>query len=135
MISVLVSGKVIKPPKIGTGAGGNVWCSASVLCPVLDPKEGEQNSIIVSLIAFGVDGEKLSKLTVGDTVSASGSAKLNRWEKDGEFNAGLGVVANQVLTVYGVQNKKPSVKDNVKRLYKRDFKRAAGGDFDDPITF
>lgn len=107
MITSLISGKLIADPKSGKSANGKLWCRASVSCPTHAGKEGDPDHIVVSLIAFGDEAEKLCRLGKGDVVSATGSTKISQWKtKDGEPRTGLDMVANQLLTPYILRQKR-----------------------------
>lgn len=106
MITSLITGKLIADPKSGQSANGNAWCRVMVSCPVQGVKEGEPESIVATVIAFGDEARKLEKLTKGDAVSAVGSSRLSHWERNGETRTGLDVVATQVLTAYLIRQKR-----------------------------
>lgn len=111
MITSLISGKLIADPRSGQSAHGNAWCRVTVACPVQGGKEGEPDSVVVTVIAFGDEARKLERLTKGDSVSAVGSSRLSHWEKDGESRSGLHVVATQVLTPYLIKQKRNHAHD------------------------
>lgn len=127
MISALINGKVISAPKAGQSAKGTLWCRVTLACPVQAQNENEPDSVVVSMIAFGDEARKLEKLGKGDAVSAVGSAKINRWEKDGDLRVGLDLVATEVLTPYLVRQKRnqpqqepkhnPAMQEHMSRLY------------------
>jgi single-stranded DNA-binding protein len=101
MLDVLLSGKLIKDPVIRTGASGRSFTTALVRCDT-----GEEESTLVSVIAFQEAGEKLGRLKSGDGVSIAGSAKLSSWVKDGETKYGLSVTASAVLSAYDVRKRR-----------------------------
>ena len=111
MITSLISGKLIADSRSGQSANGNAWCRVTVACPVQGGKEGEPESIVCTVIAFGDEARKLERLTKGDVVSAVGSSRLSHWEKDGESRSGLHVVATQVLTPYLIKQKRNHPQD------------------------
>ena len=100
MFSVLLSGKLTKDPKPGVGRNGQPYCTASVRVPVQGQKEDEPDFAFASVIAFGEDAEKLSRLLIGDAVSVAGSARLSQWERDGKQMTGLNVTVSGILSVY-----------------------------------
>ena len=94
MLSVLVQGKLTADPRTREASNGNAYATASLAC---DTANG---SVLVGLIAFGVAGERLAVLHKGDSVAATGEAKLSAWEKAGEQHHGLSVTAAELLSVY-----------------------------------
>lgn len=100
MFSVLLSGKLTKDPKPGVGRNGQPYCTASIRVPVQGQKEDEPDFAFASVIAFGEDAEKLSRLLIGDAVSVAGSARLSQWERDGKQMTGLNVTVSGILSVY-----------------------------------
>ena len=125
MLDVLVSGKLIREPVTRTGQSGKPFTTALVRCDV-----GEEEQMLVSVIAFQEAGEKLGRLRAGDAIAIAGSAKLSSWEKDGETKHGLSVTASAVLSAYDVRKRrgnetakdKPAVRDS-------------GPELDDEIPF
>lgn len=112
MITSLISGKLIADPRSGQSANGNGWCRVTVACPVQGGKEGEPDSIVATVIAFGDEARKLEKLTKGDSISAVGSSRLSHWERNGETRTGLDIVATQVMTPYLIKQKRNHDKDD-----------------------
>lgn len=106
MITSLISGKLIADPRSGQSANGNAWARVTLSCPVQAGKEGEPDTIVATVIAFGDEARKLERLSKGDAISAVGSSRLNHWEKNGETRTGLDVVATQVLTPYLIKQKR-----------------------------
>ena len=100
MFSVLLSGKLTKDPKPGVGRNGQPFCTASIRVPVQGQKEDEPDFAFASVIAFGEDAEKLSRLLIGDAVSVAGSARLSQWERDGKQMTGLNVTVTGILSAY-----------------------------------
>lgn len=100
MFSVLLSGKLTKDPKPGVGRNGQAYCTAPIRVPVQGQKEDEPDFAFASVIAFGEDAEKLSRLLVGDVVSVTGSARLSQWERDGRQMTGLNVTVTGILSAY-----------------------------------
>jgi hypothetical protein len=150
MITTLCSGKLIKPPKQGQSSKGTAWTSATVRAPIKGNREDEPDNVIVNLIAFGPQAERLAALTQGDTVSFNGDARPTAWQKDDALHAGLSVTVNELVTAYQVRQRRgDDGKANVSHVHHSDreqikaydaFARGVkvprqAGDFDDPITF
>lgn len=116
MFNVLISGKLTKPPKPGTGKNGQPYCTASVRVPVQGQREDEPDFVFASVIAFGADAEKLSRLAQGDAVSVSGQARLSHWEKDGREMTGLNVTVTALLSAYELRKRRgdPSERNEVR---------------------
>lgn len=111
MFNVLISGKLSKPPKSGTGKNGQPFCTASIRVPVQGQREDEPDAVFASVIAFGEDAEKLGRLLQGDAVSVSGSARLSHWERDGRAMTGLNVTATAVLSAYELRKRRGESND------------------------
>lgn len=100
-ITALVTGRLLADPEQRTGASGKAFTTARLAA------DGEGDSFLVSVIAFGTAAEALAALTKGDTASIAGRSKPKAWtSKEGELRAGLDVVAEQVMSVYGVRRKR-----------------------------
>ena len=112
MITSLISGKLISDPRSGQSANGNPWSRVTVASPVQGAKENEPDSIIITVIAFGDQANKLENLRKGDSVAAVGTTKLSHWEKDGVTRTGMDLVATEVLTPYQVKQKRNQPKDD-----------------------
>jgi len=125
MLDVLVSGKLIREPVTRTGQSGKPFTTALVRCDV-----GEEEQMLVSVIAFQEAGEKLGRLRAGDAIAIAGSAKLSSWEKDGETKHGLSVTASAVLSAYDVRKRRgnETAKD-------KPAAQAPGPELDDEIPF
>ena len=139
MLSVLISGKLAKDPRTGTGKNGSPWTSASVRVPVQPDSEGAADSIFCSVIAFGDEAAKLARLSSGDAVSIAGTAKLSTWTgKDGVTKPTMDVQATGILTVYQVKKRRGNddAQSRLEREPQRSHERQEPHpDFDDPIRF
>ncbi len=100
MLSVLVSGKLVRDPQTRTGKSGKPFATALIAVPVKAVSEGDEDRVLVSVIAFGPAAEALAALAKGDDVSCAGSGRLSSWTKDGVECHGLAVTAHRVLTAY-----------------------------------
>ena len=132
MIDVLLSGRLVRDPVTRTGKSGKDFTTALLRCDV-----GEEDPVIVSVIAFGGVVEKLGRLKAGDAVSIAGSAKLSSWEKDGETRHGLSVTASAVLSAYDAKRRRGG---DAKDEARRDRAAPHGGQesapsFDDPVSW
>lgn len=104
-ITVLITGKLVVVPERRTSASGKSFTTARIAAAT-----EADDSVLVSVIAFGTAAEQLAALAKGDTLAIAGRAKPKAWtSKDGELKAGLDVVAEQVLTVYSVRRKRSAV--------------------------
>ena len=124
MLDVLVSGKLVRDPVTRTGQSGKPFTTCLLRVDV-----GEEEQMLVSVIAFQEVGEKLGRLKSGDAVSVAGSAKLSSWEKDGETRHGLSVTASSVLSAYDVRRRRGSEGAKDKPA------RASDAELDDEIPF
>ena len=106
MFTALITGKLTKAPKSGTSGKGNAWTSASVRVPIQGHREDEHDSIFVSVIAFGSEADKLSRMESGDTISVTGNAKFSSWDKDGVTQTGLNVTVSSLMTPYQLKAKR-----------------------------
>ena len=97
MIRVLLTGKLHDIPQERESANGNTYAVAKVKA---DDKGG--NWIWASVIAFGVEAERLLLLDAGDAVAISGRAELSVWtDKEGNSRPNLSVLADEVATLKG----------------------------------
>ncbi len=144
MFSVLLSGKLTKDPKPGVGRNGQPYCTASIRVPVQGQKEDEPDYAFASVIAFGEDAEKLSRLLIGDAVSVAGSARLSNWERDGKQMTGLNVTVSGILSVYerrkrsGEPSRQSEERDQTLsygRLVNPSQNHPAEAGFDDDLSF
>lgn len=135
MLNVLLSGKVIRPPKSGKSVKGTDWTTVIVRCPVQISRENDEPYILANVIAFDVAAGKLARVALGDAVSMTGDARLNHWTgQDGQTNTGLAVTAHEVLTAYGLKKKRETAQNNQPGISPR-MNLKQEHDFDDPIDF
>jgi single-stranded DNA-binding protein len=107
MLNVLLTGKLAKDPKTGNSRNGHPWTAATIRVPLQPNQEGEADSLFVSTIAFGSEAEKLGRLTAGDAVSVTGTAKLSTWTgTDGISKPQMDIQAVEVLTAYALRKKR-----------------------------
>ncbi|HKZ02278.1 MAG TPA: single-stranded DNA-binding protein [Pyrinomonadaceae bacterium] len=111
MISILVSGSLIGKPVARQARNGNWFVTAQLKAGAID------ESFLVSVVAFDESvAHALQALDKGDDVSVSGSAKPSSWTaRDGSTAIGLAVVAKQLMTTYGVKQKRAA--QSVKTQY------------------
>lgn len=95
MLSVLISGRLVRDPRIGTGRNGKTYTTALISVAVEN-----DDPVLVSAIAFNSNAQALAALGQGDAVSIAGDAKLSAWTKDGEERHGLSVTAHRIMTAY-----------------------------------
>ncbi len=100
MLSVLVSGRLVKMPQRRTSKSGKPYTTALIAVPVEVWGEDEPDRVLISVIAFTPAAEALAALGKGDDVSVAGSARLSTWTKGGEEQHGLAVTAHRVLSAY-----------------------------------
>lgn len=123
MLDVLVSGRLVRDPQTRVGQSGKPFTTC-----LLRVDTGEEEQMLVSVIAFQEAAEKLARLKAGDAVAVAGSAKLSSWEKDGETRHGLSVTASAVLSAYDVKRRRSSEAT-------KDKPATVAPDLDDPIPF
>ena len=69
-----------------------------------------EESVLVSVIAFGSAGQQLASLTKGDTLAVSGRAKPTTWrDREGAHRAGLDLFADQVMSLYEVKRRRKAL--------------------------
>lgn len=94
MLNVLVQGKLAGEPRTREASNGNPYTTAQL---AVDTPNG---SILCGLLAFGLAGERLSTLSKGDSLAATGEGKLTTWERGDEQHIGLSLTVAELLTVY-----------------------------------
>ncbi len=126
MIDALISGKLIKDPSLRTGQSGNQFAQF-----MLSVHVGDDESIVVSGLAFGDVAEKIVLLKKGDPLSVVGSLKPTEWEdrNTNETRHGLSVMVNAALSLYDIKKRKPKPVPTSKS------KPTVVPDFDDEIAF
>ena len=123
MISILSTGKLIKPPKQGQSAKGTAWTSATVRAPVRGNREDEPDNALVNIIAFGAQAQRLASLAQGDTVSFTGDARPTAWQKDDGLHAGLSVTVTELLTAYALKQRRGDTEGKANRNHGSDSDR------------
>ncbi len=126
MLSILVSGKLVREPQTRTGKNEKSYTTALVAVPVEAVGEDAEDRILVSVIAFGGAADALAALAKGDDVSCAGSGRLSSWTKEGVECHGLAVTAHRVLTAYQRQKTQAAQQKSEQPV-------TAGADFDDAI--
>ena len=135
----ICEGVVTSKPREGQCVNGGPYATAGVRCKVDNPRPGEPDSIQIQVLAFNQAADALLALSVGDLVNVGGPIKINLYDGPTGIAGGLGMVANEITALSPVQaqrsfQRKPR-RNNRQTTVKPDFKRAAGADFDDPLTF
>lgn len=123
MFGVLVQGSLTKPPQARLGKSGKPFTTGSLIV-----RDGD-TSLLVSVIAFGSEGERLGTMTKGESLSVAGTAKMTEWEgSDGTPQRGMSVTVSKILTLADARRegkrKKAATKDGDEEPF-----------FDDPIPF
>ena len=97
MFDGMISGRLIRNPRMGNTRTGNPMASAllSVRC------EQMEATALVSVLAFEQAAEKLGRLEQGDSVSVSGPCRMTEWQSgDGEIRHGISITAHNVMTAF-----------------------------------
>ncbi len=128
MLSILISGKLVRDPQMRTGKNGKPFATALIAVPVETVREGDEDRVLVSVIVFGPAAEALAALAKGDDVSCAGNGRLSSWTKNGVECHGLAVTAYRVLTAYQ-RGKIQAAQQKPKQPV------TPGADFDDNIPF
>jgi hypothetical protein len=125
MIDALIGGKLIKDPSKKMGPSGNYYAQFAMGVHI-----GDEPSIVVSGIAFGVVAEKILLLKKGDALSVIGPLKPTEWidKTTNETRHGLSVTVNNVLSLYEIKKRKP-------KFTTAAVKSKNELDFDDELTF
>lgn len=106
MIDALIAGRLYGSAKQGTGKNGNTYTTAKIKAAA-----GNGETLLCSVIAFDDKAQAaLLALDDGGSVALSGSLTPKVFQaKDGEYRAGLDMVAHAVLTAYHVKRKRAAV--------------------------
>jgi len=90
-LHVLASGALIGDPQRREGAKGE-FAIATI-------RASGEETVLVSIIAFGDEAEHLLKLSKGDQLAVSGRARLTSWTgRDGVEKHGISLVAEQIAS-------------------------------------
>lgn len=93
MFDVLVRGKLAKDPQDRTGKTGKLTTGGLIV------RDGD-TSLLVSLIAFGEEGEQLGAMTKGEALAVAGTARMTEWQgSDGIMRRGMSVTVSKILTL------------------------------------
>lgn len=141
MLNVLVAGRLVKPPKVGTSSKGTAWTSVSVRCPIQAQNDEQESDVLVNAISFGAAAERLARLGVGDSVAFNGDARLNHWtDREGSSKTGLSVTVSEVVSAYTARKKRGDAEPTQQGIPQNSTwgmakSASQSGDFDDPISF
>lgn len=140
MITILASGKLVKPPRQGQSAKGTAWTSATIRAAVSGSREDEPDNTLVNIIAFGTQAEKLARMAQGDSVAFTGDARPTAWQKDDGIHAGLSCTVSELLTPYVMKQRRGT--DQARSDNSRNgangwavYGKANGQDFNDDVSF
>ncbi len=138
MIDALVTGKLIREPSTKTGASGKPFVSF-----LLSVHVGDEDSVIVSGIAFNDAAERIGRLCKGDSLAVTGSLKPTNWQdkETGEERHGLNITVSACLSPYDVRKRRSvgEVSENPKprpqAAGQREPVHAEDDGFDDDLSF
>jgi len=106
MIDALVSGKLIRDPQIKISSNGNQYIQFMLSVSA----HGEADTQVISGIGFDESViNKINLLKKGDSLAIAGALKQTEWtdKTTNELKHGLSIVANNSLSVYDIQKRKP----------------------------
>jgi single-stranded DNA-binding protein len=130
MIRALLVGTLHADPQQRTSASGKVFTTGKLRA---DASDGGQ--VWCSLIAFGEQAERLATLKAGAAISVAGRCKLSAWTgKDGQPNAGLDLVVDEITTLRG-KPRSPQGEGQQRQTRTRPAPMGAGFDDDLPDCF
>ncbi len=138
MIDALVTGKLIRDPSTKTGASGKPFVSF-----LLSVHIGDEDSVVVSGIAFNDAAERIGRLGKGDSLAVTGSLKPTNWQdkETGEERHGLNITVSACLSPYDVRKRRSAgeVSENPKprpqAAGQREPVHAEDDGFDDDLSF
>ena len=85
----LATGILVSDPQRRAGAKGP-FTTATI-------RANGDEAVLVSIIAFGAEGERLLEFVKGDALAVSGRARLTSWTgRDGAEKHGISLVAEQI---------------------------------------
>ena len=105
MIDSLISGRLVRDPQIKTSSNGNQYVQF-----LMSVSMGEADTQIVSGVGFDESViNKINLLKKGDSLAIAGALKQTEWtdRATNELKHGLSIVANNSLSVYDIQKRKP----------------------------
>lgn len=93
----LATGTLVADPQRREGAKGPFATASLRVVPSTSAQEDGGEAVLVSVIAFGAEGERLLEHRKGAALAISGRARLTAWTgKDGTARHGLSLVAEQI---------------------------------------
>lgn len=129
MIQASVHGRLGQDPVITETKAGKEMCRVSVVCDVTPGNSETEESLWVSVLAFGKVAETMSRCAKGETLSAMG--KLSRGHyigRDGTERESWSLIADAVVTTRSARP--PGRKASAREPERRD-----AVPFDDDIGF
>jgi single-strand DNA-binding protein len=98
-----LSGRLIRDAELKVGQWGKRYCQFLLSVHV----KNEEDSIILSAVAFGDIAERVAKLGKGDSISVVGALKPTEWQdkSTNETRHGLNITVNS-LSPYDIQKKR-----------------------------
>ena len=96
MLDALISGKLIKTPKLKTGQSGKHYTQF-----LLSVSTGEENPVVISGMSFGEIVERIALLQKGDALAVVGAFKPTEWTDKATtiVKHGLSVTVSNSLSV------------------------------------
>ena len=109
MLDALISGKLIKTPKLKTGQSGKHYTQF-----LLSVSTGEENPVVISGMSFGEIVERIALLQKGDALAVVGALKPTEWtdKVTNIVKHGLSVTVSNSLSPYNIQKRCKLKPDN-----------------------
>lgn len=135
MITILASGKLVKPPKQGQSAKGTAWTSATIRASVTGNREDEPDNALVNIIAFGTQAATLARMVQGDSIAFTGEGRPTAWQRDDGLHAGLAVTVQEIVTPYVIKKRRGEQPSQQRNQGSGRGQQSHGEDWNDSIGF
>jgi len=97
VIRILTVGTLVRDPEVKSAVTGKSYTKATVRTEAKQFKEGDPDSLMVFITAFGESANELARLTKGDSVAFAGRADIRAGEYQGRPQATINVTVDKLI--------------------------------------
>ena len=111
-LNILVTGEIVNAPahKISNKGNRPMVTAALLVRPTEDTK------LLVGVVAFGQASEVLERCNVGDTISASGPARPEKWRSGEPSRLALQLLAKHVMVMHTARRGEQEEADDAEQV-------------------